>query len=351
MTAAATSPIATTRSLEDLRRELLQAYAGLPLAGRPYALVDLPHYLNIGDSLITLGELELLRATHPDARPIFCGGLPSDRLLERLNELAGVLLIHGGGNFGSIWPQHQAFRERAARSMPRATIVQLPQSVHFDTPVAREVSLRVLAEHGDFHVMVRDHASYEQLLPYSMASLQRLPDSAFALRLSPRGRASHDLLVLRRQDAESTHARSIDHAVEALGSASILSGDWASDVDLPVPWPAAERFMARLWSRVTRRGGHPAFQRLAWSNISRARMELGRRIVSSGRVVLTDRLHVHVLCVLLGKPHVFFDNSYGKIHGLATSCGTLGQNAVAAHDADDAAGHLRRMLADAGSEP
>ena len=32
-----------------------------------------------------------------------------------------------------------------------------------------------------------------------------------------------------------------------------------------------------------------------------------------GRMVLTDRLHAHILSLLLGKPRIVLDNSYGKI--------------------------------------
>jgi pyruvyl transferase EpsO len=30
--------------------------------------------------------------------------------------------------------------------------------------------------------------------------------------------------------------------------------------------------------------------------------------------VVTDRLHAHLLALLLGIPHVVLDNSYGKLH-------------------------------------
>jgi pyruvyl transferase EpsO len=41
----------------------------------------------------------------------------------------------------------------------------------------------------------------------------------------------------------------------------------------------------------------------------------GCAILSTGRYVLTDRLHGHILCMLLGIPHILLDNSYGKNRG------------------------------------
>jgi pyruvyl transferase EpsO len=44
-----------------------------------------------------------------------------------------------------------------------------------------------------------------------------------------------------------------------------------------------------------------------------ARVARGCRLLSSGRVVITDRLHAHLLCLLLGIPHGVLDNTYGKL--------------------------------------
>jgi pyruvyl transferase EpsO len=35
-----------------------------------------------------------------------------------------------------------------------------------------------------------------------------------------------------------------------------------------------------------------------------------------GRAVVSDRLHAHVLSVLLGLPHVLLDNNYGKVRAV-----------------------------------
>jgi pyruvyl transferase EpsO len=43
-----------------------------------------------------------------------------------------------------------------------------------------------------------------------------------------------------------------------------------------------------------------------------ARLLRGLTLLSRGRGVITDRLHAHILSLLLDKPHVLVDNSYGK---------------------------------------
>jgi pyruvyl transferase EpsO len=43
------------------------------------------------------------------------------------------------------------------------------------------------------------------------------------------------------------------------------------------------------------------------------RLARGVRQLARARVVVTDRLHVHIISLLMGKPHAVLDNSYGKI--------------------------------------
>jgi pyruvyl transferase EpsO len=60
------------------------------------------------------------------------------------------------------------------------------------------------------------------------------------------------------------------------------------------------------WGRLAMRG--------AWYEAAaKARVLRGCRLLSSGRVVITDRLHAHILCLLLGIPHSVLDNTYGKL--------------------------------------
>jgi pyruvyl transferase EpsO len=54
---------------------------------------------------------------------------------------------------------------------------------------------------------------------------------------------------------------------------------------------------------------------LTYEGMARQRLSRGCQLLSSGRGVITDRLHGHILCVLLGIPHILLDNSYGKVRG------------------------------------
>jgi pyruvyl transferase EpsO len=47
-----------------------------------------------------------------------------------------------------------------------------------------------------------------------------------------------------------------------------------------------------------------------------AECQRGVELLGRGRAIVTDRLHGHILSLLLDRPHVVVDNSYGKIGGV-----------------------------------
>ena len=87
-----------------------------------------------------------------------------------------------------------------------------------------------------------------------------------------------------------------------------------------VDWLTESRLSVQ-GAQAARHGSWPARGRLdrialrsAWYDaVARARVARGCRLLSSGRVVITDRLHAHILSLLLGIPHAVLDNTYGKL--------------------------------------
>ena len=77
------------------------------------------------------------------------------------------------------------------------------------------------------------------------------------------------------------------------------------------------------------------------------RLAIGKRVVSAGTVLITDRLHAHILAVLLGWPHVYLDNCYGKIDRFASAWGTrspIARRAESEAEAIAIAGELLEAL-------
>lgn len=53
--------------------------------------------------------------------------------------------------------------------------------------------------------------------------------------------------------------------------------------------------------------------RRTYNAMAMERVRAGCALLAHGRVVVTDRLHAHILSLLMGIPNVLLDNSYGKV--------------------------------------
>src|SRR5262249_30543702 len=125
------------------------------LDDRPFALIDFPDYSNVGDSAIWLGEIAFLESQ--GLSPAYCGELWShapDAMVEAIGD--GTIFLSGGGNFGTIWKAHHDSRLALLARFPDHRIVQLPQSIHFDSEAAVADTARAIERHGAFTMMVRD---------------------------------------------------------------------------------------------------------------------------------------------------------------------------------------------------
>lgn len=266
----------TANAIQHALDQLYRAHVG---PGDPYALVDFPDHANVGDSAIWLGEIAMLRGVTGREPAYVSTWHDFDVEAFRRACPTGTLFLHGGGNLGDIWPHHQQFREHILATVHDRAVVQLPQSIHFRNPdgVSRFASLAT--QHPDFTLYVRDRPSLDVASAHLSCPTHLAPDSAFALGRQPRAPADCDVLMLLRTDDERR-----DHTTMPSAETTIV--DWLEDdPDLP----------------------------RAFTSQARARVDRGLRLLSRGRVIVTDRLHGHILADLLGIPHVVLDNDYGKI--------------------------------------
>jgi pyruvyl transferase EpsO len=287
-------------------RELVQGLAERARAvlanhvpkGRKFALVDFPNHSNVGDSAIWLGELAALRAIGAGSPDYICDADTfSPRVLrERIGD--GPILIHGGGNLGDLWPRHQRLREAIVEAAPENPIVQLPQSIEFMDARTAERARAVFGRHSRLTLLVRDERSLERA-GFSGVETVLCPDLAFCLgHLERPNPPTKEVQSLLRTDPEARDAGRSE-------------SDWLTEA--PRGWPR----LARRLARGARWGGWaaPLAQALlgsVWKKAAHQRLLRGLDFLARGRVVVTDRLHGHILCLLMGVPHVMLPDRYGK---------------------------------------
>lgn len=275
------------------------------------ALIDFPNYVNVGDAAIWLGERAFLRSL--GVRVAYVSDQRSyvaDHLRRSMPE--GVILLSGGGNLGDIYPRHQRLRERVIEDFPDYPIVQLPQTMTFEDAESLRRAARVFNRHERLTVLLRDVTSVERFGADFSADVHLCPDMAFCLGdLRPHDGADAStyggVLWLARTDDEG-----------AFGAPAAADGTRRLD------WPGQSwawrrrRHLSRLLSygvsalpgpgRVAWRPASALFPRLAGE-----RVRSGAALLSSAAVVVTDRLHGHILSLLCRLPHVLNDNRTGKV--------------------------------------
>ncbi len=332
--------LAVLRGVQERTRAVLREAVGQE-PGQPVALLDYPRQDNAGDSLIWQGEVAYLRDLGlPIAHVTDIGRFDAAALERRLPE--GALLLQGGGNLGDLWPHYQDFREHVLARYPDRRVVVLSQSVMFRSAERAERARRAFGEHPDLVVLVREQASLRrarELFPET--DVRYCPD--MALGVGPRERpvpAEVDVVALVRADGESTGSLQ----EMARGRAQVVT-DWHLRGADRLRWAAASAPGA-LYRRVPdplRRTLQPALDR-SFPVMARLNVEAAAAALARGRVVVTDRLHAHVLCALMGIPHVVLDNSYGKVSAVVEDCTGRLSSVHLARTADEAATRLDDLL-------
>ncbi len=302
------SSSAADDTVDRLAAMIDQVLSPIIPSGVRCALLDFPSYSNVGDSAIWLGQTKWL--AQRGAEIVYTCDTESysrEHLSDRIGD--GVILLSGGGNLGDFWIHHQRFRESVIQHFPANPIVQLPQTIYFMDEWDIGEAARVFNAHRNLTVLCRDHPSLDFARAHFTGASALCPDMAFALGTQERRGASQaDILWLGRTDAES-RGEPLPEFGERMKRA-----DWLKEVTTETA-RRYEALRAETWQAKVLPALHDEELRQTCDSLATERLERGLALLSRGRVVITDRLHGHILCLLLGIPHVLLDNSYGKLSG------------------------------------
>jgi pyruvyl transferase EpsO len=310
------------------------------LSGR-YALLDFPNHYNIGDSAIWLGELAYFDKAR--SKPTFVSEIRTyreDRMLAAIGD--GQILLHGGGNFGDIWPGYREFREDMLTRHKGRPIIQMPQTIHFKNQENVESTARAIERHGNYTLLVRDKKSFEFATKWFQCDIRLCPDMAFCIGPVQRPAPSYDLLLNLREDQEVGAPHDISLA---MARPNVLKADWPLEDEAEYQKRTKRAAVIKALLRGNF-GGRAKMTELTYRERAEQRFERGVRLLSSARQVITDRMHGHIMCLLLDADHCVLDNSYGKTSTFIEACGTCnGQRAAIVPNIEEALSVLDKRAA------
>ncbi|MGF1684984.1 polysaccharide pyruvyl transferase family protein [Photobacterium minamisatsumaniensis] len=271
------------------------------LKGQKVCLLDVPLYYNVGDHLIYQGTEQFFNdyGVNIIHRAFY------DNYSPKKLEESDVILLHGGGNFGDLYPTHQKLREDIVKKYTNKKIIILPQTVKYQNEDNKIKSLKLFQEHPNLTFYVRDKVSFElmkewvrdvHLMPDMAHSLHPLVDKLEIFDLDDKAKR---VLYLKRDDLESSGSSSADNIRKR-------SFDWNQMISL--------NDYVILKVVKTLQPMPIVNQRLneKWKVHSQSLMFRAIQYFLAHDIVYTDRLHGFILAYLLGRKVYFSDNSYGK---------------------------------------
>lgn len=294
--------------MENKERNLLQTLQEriTPLIDSDYVLWDLPYHYNIGDILIWQGEEDFLKQL-----PYKCKDKSDFRGFDKeIVNPDDIIILHGGGNFGDLYRQHQDFRIKIIQEFPNNKIIIFPQSVFYENSNLLESDAKKLSTHKKLYICARDNYSYELLTKNFSNNIILTPDMAFAINSkiinnNKAHKSNRNTLFLERIDKEK-----ISNKIEL-----------NSDVEHK-DWPTFEKMFLRfrvlgLFQKILNKFDYKIFKQLyniyARIAIRKGLIQIGIRFIDPYSKIITTRLHGLILAFILEKDIEYIDGKSKKI--------------------------------------
>lgn len=274
----------------------------LPLTQNKRAFIFLSaDYGNIGDIAISAAQREYIMKTLSDYTvvkiPISQTGLVNHSIKKQIKPDDLVTII-GGGNMGAIYPSIEILRQLVIRSFPHNRIVCFPQTLDWDKSAESNSALqriiKTYSQHPDIHVFAREsitHTKLNELFSmYSNVNVGLVPDIVMS--------ATAELL-------------GATDCLEPSGILRCLRND--KEVALTaVQYALLDDALAKTGLKVDKTDTHAGGSKLSEVHCEKLLADKLSQF-RSAKLVVTDRLHGMILCLLSGTPCLVLPNSNHKI--------------------------------------
>lgn len=258
-------------------------------------------YGNIGDIAISAAQKQYLESTLTNYEVI---SIPISQTRFVLNSIKkqikvnDLVTIIGGGNMGGIYPDIEELRQLVIKSFPSNRIVCFPQTLDWDDSAKSNRALRTIvkkyAKHPDIHIFARESITHNKLIElfnkYNNVNIGLVPD------------------IVMSASAESLGATG---TLEASGILKCLRND--KEVALStIQHATVDKALADTGYEITKTDTHAGGSQLD-NDYCATLLSDKLNQFRAAKLVVTDRLHGMILCLLSGTPCLVLPNSNHKI--------------------------------------
>lgn len=258
-------------------------------------------YGNIGDIAITKAQKNFLHRVLPDYEVVSVPISQTRLVLRSIKKQIkpdDIVTIIGGGNMGSIYPDIEALRQLVIKSFPKNKIVCFPQTLDWDKSLSSKRALRrivkVYSSHPNIYIFARESITYNKLIDLfkkqKKVKIGLVPDIVMSSNAKDLGASDNE-----QQPSILTCLRNDKEAALTIEQHKLLD-----DV------------LAATSYRVIKTDTHAGGSGLNDAQCSKLLKDKLNQFRSSSLVV-TDRLHGMIMCLLAGTPCLVLPNSNHKI--------------------------------------
>ncbi len=274
------------KSAKELRKRIITSDKNTLL------YIMTPVHGNIGDLAIAMATkkmlaemgLKYIEATSDDLM-----------MLKRLHSL-GVLnnrriLVHGGGYFGTLWPELDELFRTIVKKVPESKVLCLPNTIYYDNTPEGQKLLRESAEvynnHKCLKICAREKISYDLVCGY-YNNVVLMPDMVLSLDESKEANPRNGCVICFRNDVEKELKRQ-----------------------------EVEKYIEEANSLFNGRVRTTDISKLTYIPIDKQDSAIKEQLeeFKAAELVITDRLHGMILCAISGTPCIVLKSKSHKIKG------------------------------------
>ncbi len=280
-----------------LTRSKLRIIWGRLRGKRIVLVIGTPVHRNIGDLAIMRAELSFIHSFVPGyvvAEIPFELIVHSNRnILPGIVRPGDILMGHGGGNMGDMYPDEEICRQKFIQGFPNNRIVIFPQTIHFsDTSRGRQelaTTRAAYARHKDLTLIAREKHSLQIMQKsFKANSVLFTPDIVLSLSRCKPGSTRNGLLICLRDDQEAKVDQDDKKTITSFAKRHFNTVRHTDTVS------SASFFPYRSRSRI---------------------VEQKLDEFRAAELVITDRLHGMVFAAITGTPCIALANFNHKVVG------------------------------------
>ena len=259
-------------------------------------LFELPCFDNLGDHAIAYADklfLERFIEKNPEYQLFVIDGWDVPNAVEGLKscvQASDIMLCQGGGNMGNLYEFAEVMRHKVLKAFPDNKIIIFPQTLYFTKDAEGQVAYKkyrkIYNTPKQLTIFARDAHTYELMKDFCNADIVKMTDMVASVDASEYASDNREGMVLcLRSDVESSldaEGKKYLYSLCRKYSDKVLVTDTVTRTEIS-------------------------------QNTRMAALESKWRTFGKARLVVTDRLHGMIFCLITKTPCIVLGNNHHKV--------------------------------------